>query len=190
MLIEPDLIASARQGEAAAWEGLVAQHQEAIFRLAYLLLGDADDAQDVAQETFIRAYQALDRFDASRPMRPWLLRIAANLAHNRRRSAGRYLSALQRAFRAEPPPPSPKPVEALTGQQMEAHSLWRAVRRLRSDEQQVVYLRYFLELPEADMAAALDIAPGTVKSRLHRTLKKLRAVIEADFPELQGAFRP
>lgn len=189
-MIEPDLIVSAQHGEAAAWEGLVAQHQEAVFRLAYLLLGDSDDAQDVAQEVFIRAYQALGRFDVSRPMRPWLLHIAANLARNRRRSVGRYVAALQRAFRAEPAQTGRAAVEALTGQKMEAESLWRAVRRLREPEQHVVYLRFFLELPEAEMAAALDIAPGTVKSRLHRALKHLRAVIETDFPELSRAFRP
>jgi RNA polymerase sigma-70 factor (ECF subfamily) len=190
-LIEPDLIVSAQHGEAAAWEDLVAQHQEAVFRLAYLLLGDSDDAQDVAQEAFIRAYHALDRFDVSRPMRPWLLHIAANLARNRRRSVGRYVAALQRAFRAEPGQTTGRAgVEAITGQKMESERLWQAVQRLREPEQHVIYLRYFLELPEADMAAALDIAPGTVKSRLHRALKRLRAVIETDFPELDRAFRP
>ena len=64
---------------AAAWTTLVGQQQEAVFRLAYLLLGDADEAQDVAQEAFIRAFRALHRFDPARPLRPWLLSITANL---------------------------------------------------------------------------------------------------------------
>jgi RNA polymerase sigma-70 factor, ECF subfamily len=67
---EASLILQARQGDGTVWEKLVAQHQEAVFRLAYLLLGDADEAEDVAQETFIRAYRALDRFDVQRPLRP------------------------------------------------------------------------------------------------------------------------
>ncbi|MBV9786854.1 MAG: hypothetical protein JOZ51_01680, partial [Chloroflexi bacterium] len=70
---QSDLIVRAQQGDGTAWEHLVRQHQDAVFRLAYLLLGDADDADDVAQETFIRAFGALDRFDPSRPLRPWLL---------------------------------------------------------------------------------------------------------------------
>ena len=77
---EADLIARARAGESAAWEALAREHQQAVFRLAYLILGDPADADDVAQEAFIRAYHALDRFDTSRAARPWLLSIAANLA--------------------------------------------------------------------------------------------------------------
>ena len=191
-MLEPELIASARQGEPAGWEALVQAHQEAVFRLAYLLLGDADDAQDVAQEAFIRAYRALERFDSTRPLRPWLLRITANLARNRRRSVGRYVAALQRALRAEPDPVSAfsaMPVEHATVQQLQAQELWQAVRRLNEPDREVVYLRFFLELPEAEMAAALGVAPGTVKSRLHRALKRLRAVVETDFPGLQERFR-
>ncbi len=190
-MLEPELIASARQGEQAGWDGLVQQHQAAVFRLAYLLLGDADDAQDVAQEAFIRAFGALERFDTARPLRPWLLRITANLARNRRRSVGRYVAALQRALRAEPEPAgatSAVYVEHATLQQIDAQQLWQAVRRLSPPDQEVVYLRFFLELPEAEIAAALDVAPGTVKSRLHRALKRLRSVVEADFPSLQERF--
>lgn len=185
-MIEPELLASARLGEAAGWEAIVGRNQEAVFRLAYLLLGDADEAQDVTQETFIRAYRALDRFDASRPMRPWLLRIAANLARNRSRAVGRYLAALGRALRAEPEPAGHSTVEAISVQELEAQALWQAVRRLARADQEVIYLRFFLELPESEMASALSVAPGTVKSRLHRALRRLRTVIEASDPGLRG----
>jgi RNA polymerase sigma-70 factor (ECF subfamily) len=142
----------------------------------------------VAQETFIRAYHALGRFDPARPLRPWLLRIAANLARNRRRALGRYLAALQRKLLAEPPAAEPGHVERLAAEQLEAQTLWQAVRRLGAADQEVIYLRFFLELPEAEMAAALEVAPGTVKSRLHRALKRLRAVIETDYPGLGEKF--
>ena len=184
-MTDTDLVLGAQQGAADAWEALLAQNQEGVFRLAYLLLGDADDAQDVAQEAFIRAYHALARFDPARPLRPWLLRITANLARNRRRALGRYLAALQRALLAEPRPTETAPVEALTTRQLAAQALWQAVRRLSPADQEAIYLRFFLELPEAEMAAALQVAPGTVKSRLHRALKRLRAVVEIEFPELQ-----
>ncbi|RPJ43239.1 MAG: RNA polymerase subunit sigma-24, partial [Chloroflexi bacterium] len=81
MTEEGDWVRAACQGDAQAWEQLVQIYQQPIFRLAYLLLGDADDAEDVAQETLIRAYRSLGSFDPSRPLRPWLLRITANLSH-------------------------------------------------------------------------------------------------------------
>src|SRR3954471_20314880 len=104
---EAELIARARQGSDPAWQALVGMHQTAIFRLAYLLLGDTDEAADVAQEAFIRAFHALARFDITRPLRPWLLRIAPNLAHNRRRSVRRYLAALRRQLAVAPAPYTP-----------------------------------------------------------------------------------
>jgi RNA polymerase sigma-70 factor (ECF subfamily) len=180
---EADLIASARQGDAAAWEALVSQYQEPVFRLAYLLLGDADEAEDAAQETFIRAFRALERFDTARPLRPWLLRITANLAHNQRRAAGRYLSALTRLFWT-----NLKPVDSTEDQsleQLESRAIWQAVRHLSAADQEAIYLRYFLDLPEAEMAAALGVAVGTVKSRLHRALNRLRGVVDKEFPLLR-----
>ena len=179
---ESTLVRRAATGEAEAWEPLVRTHQQAVFRLCYLLLGDPDEAEDVAQETFLRAWNYLRRFDPERPLRPWLLSIASNLASNRRRSAGRYVAALMRAFRNEPlAPPS---IEDRSARQMEASELWRAVQHLSLPDQQIVYLRYFLELSVAETAQALDVAEGTVKSRLSRALEKLRGIIQQDFPVL------
>lgn len=182
-MAQPDLITRARHGDEAAWETLVREHQQPLFRLAYLLLGDADEAEDVTQEAFVRAFHALHRFDLARPLRPWLLRIVANLARNRRRALGRYLAALLRAGRAEPEPTGS--IGEHSGQQWEAQQLWQAVRRLRPDDQQIIYLRYFLDLSEAETAAALAVAPGTVKSRLHRATSRLRQVVDAEFPALR-----
>lgn len=182
---ESDLITRARGGDGAAWESLVRQHQVAAFRLAYLLLGDTDDAEDVAQEALIRAFQTLDRFDPARPLRPWLLRITANLAHNRRRAVGRYLAALQRLVQAVPEPVAVANVPGEhVQQQEEAQALWQAVRRLKRADQEVIYLRYFLNLSVAETAEATGVAPGTVKSRLSRALDRLRGVVEREFPEL------
>ncbi len=180
---EPDIIDRARQGDEAAWELLVGEHQQDAFRLAYLFLGDAEDAEDVAQEAFIRAFRALDRFDTSRPFRPWLLSITANLARNRRRSAGRYFAALRRLVQSEPE--SVTPARTRDPRRWEAELLWQAVRRLQRKDQEIIYLRFFLELSVAETAQTLDIAPGTVKSRLHRALARLRGVIEREFPNLQ-----
>ena len=179
---EATLIRRAANGEAAAWEPLMLTHQEAVFRLAYLLLGDPDDAKDIAQETFLRAWHHLKHFDVSHPLRPWLLSIAANLSRNRLRSASRYLSALTRALHADPVPPAS--TEKKSAQRMQASELWEAVRSLNVPDQQIVYLRYFLDLSVTETAQVLQVAEGTVKSRLSRALEKLRLIIRQDFPAL------
>jgi RNA polymerase sigma-70 factor, ECF subfamily len=179
---ETTLILYAANGDAAAWEPLVLAHQEAVFRLSYLLLGDPDDAEDVAQETFLRAWNHLKRFDPARPLRPWLLSIASNLASNRRRSAGRYFAALTRAFRNEPA--ASTSTEEKSTRHLEASELWKAVQHLSVPDQQIIYLRYFLDLPVNETAEILQIADGTVKSRLSRALERLRGIIQKDFPVL------
>jgi len=179
---ESTLIRHASNGDPAAWEPLVLAHQEAVFRFCYLLLGDPDDAEDIAQETFLRAWNHLERFAPTRPLRPWLLSIASNLASNRRRSAGRYLAALIRAFRNEPAMSAS--LEERSAKRMEAHDLWKAVQNLSVPDQQIIYLRYFLDVSVADTAQALHVAEGTVKSRLSRALERLRGIIQQDFPVL------
>jgi RNA polymerase sigma-70 factor, ECF subfamily len=180
-LDEAALVRDAANGDTAAWESLVVIHQEAVFRLAYLLLGDPEDAKDVAQEAFLRAWKHLHSFDAERPLRPWLLRISANLARNHRRSAGRYFAALLRAFQEQP---IPERIEEQNAHSLQAHELWKAVQRLNELDQQIVYLRYFLDLPVAETAEVLNVPEGTVKSRLSRALEKLRNIIRQDFPLL------
>ena len=184
---EPELIRLARQGDSAAWETLARAHQEAAFRLAYLLLADADQAEDVAQEAFIRAFQKLDRFDLSRSFRPWLLGITANLARNRRRSFARYLAALQR-FKHEEIRQVSNNIEKKASRHMEAEALWGAIRRLSVEDQQVIYLRHFLNLSVSEAADTIGVAEGTVKSRLHRALIRLQDLIEAEYPELAEGF--
>src|SRR5690349_14101359 len=138
-MTEADLIGRARQGDEEAYESLVKAHQQAVFRLAYLLLGDQHDAEDVAQETFIQAFAALTRFDTTRPLRPWLMRITTNLAYNRRRAMGRYMAALRRLAHLDPELFEPGHLDHT---QQEAQELWQAVRRLERPDQEIIYLRY------------------------------------------------
>lgn len=175
------MIARARDSDPDAWAVLVRDHQEPVFRFAYLILGDRQDAEDVAQETMIRAYRALDRFDVTRPLRPWLLAIAGNTARNRLRSIGRYLNAIGKLFQQEPAAAPKIDSGALYAAK---DDLWEATRRLKEIDRQVIYLRYYLELSIEETALALGIPGGTVKSRLHRALARLRKLIESDYPEL------
>lgn len=178
---DDELISQARAGDGSAWERLVRANQEPVFRLAYLLLSDADEAEDVAQETFIRAHGALGRFSLGRPLRPWLLRIAANQARNRRRSLRRSLAALQRLFAL-----APAAVEFDESAGWERQTLWDAVRRLGPSDREVLYLRFQLDLAEAEAARVLGVPVGTVKSRTSRALARLRELIDRDFPALRA----
>ncbi|MFZ0544265.1 MAG: RNA polymerase sigma factor [Candidatus Promineifilaceae bacterium] len=181
---EAEWIGRAQNGDERAWEMLIGRHQTAAFRLAYLMVRDPADAEDVTQEAFVRAFLSLDRFERGRPFRPWLMAITANLARNRRRSLGRYLNNLRRLIEREPEPVQLHHYGEDLQARRQAQLLWQAVQQLNQKGQEVVYLRYFLEMSEAETAETLDIAPGTVKSRLHRALKQLRGVIERDFSEL------
>jgi len=180
---EAEAIHRAQQHDNEAWLALVTHHQTAVFRMAYLLLGNGDEAQDVAQETFLRAFRHLDRFDPARPLRPWLLQITKNLARNRRRSLRRYWAAWQRWWQADQLVATDS-VHPMTAP-IEAELLWRAVQRLARPDQEVIYLRYFLGMSVSETAATLGVAEGTIKSRHARALTRLRTVVMADFPELQ-----
>jgi RNA polymerase sigma-70 factor (ECF subfamily) len=169
----------AAEGDRSSWEQIVNKHQQAVFRLAYLKLGDADEAADITQETFIRAWQNIKRYDPAYSLQGWLLGIAINLARNRHRSLGRYWHYLSQYFqRRELWTDSKEPV----GDDKEL--LWQAVRQLPDEFQEIIYLRYFLEIPVRECAESLRIAPGTVKSRLSRALTALETLILQEYPEL------
>jgi RNA polymerase sigma-70 factor (ECF subfamily) len=180
---EREAVSLARNGDASAYAVLVQSNQEAAFRAAYLILRDAQAAEDVTQEGFIKAYQNLDRFRDEAAFRPWLLRIVTNLALNQVRSRGRRLSLLQRLGGG--PEPIEPPADAGISETEEARTVWLAINRLNQDDRLILYLRYFLEQSEDDMARVIGKAPGTVKSRLHRAGRRLREVIERDFPQLR-----
>ncbi len=182
---ERDLILRTRAGDDRAWQELMGLHQEAVFRLGYLILGDADAAADVAQETFLRAYHALHRFDLDRPLRPWLLRIASNHSKNWLRALGRYMNTLKRFADLEFTGRSERrPAERKLYSRQISTLTWEAIRKLDPTDQQIIFLRYFLDLPVAEAADALGVRPGTVKSRLHRALARLRRIIESEYSEL------
>jgi RNA polymerase sigma factor (sigma-70 family) len=172
-LEETELVRRARGGEVLAYEELVRRYQGIAHRTAYLITGQAAEAEDAAQQAFIKAYRALGRFDPDRPFRPWLLRIVGNEARNARRSTGRR-AAMELAGALQPEDPAPSPEqEAMVRERRE--SLLRVLGGLPEADRRVIALRYFLDLSEAEMAEILAVAPGTVKSRLSRALGRLRA---------------
>ena len=173
-LDESELVERARRGDLRAWESIVRIHQGISFRTAYLLTGSAVDAEEAVQDAFVKAYRALGRFRRGAALRPWLLRIVANEAHNRRRSAARRERLALRATQDRPGDAVPSPEAALLAGE-EREQLLAAVERLPDEQRDTVTCRYFLELSEEETATVLGVRRGTVKSRLARGLERLRA---------------
>jgi len=161
----------AQRGDAHAYEDLVRPHQEIAFRVAYVIVRNPSDAEDATQDALVKAWRALGRFRPDEPLRPWLLRIVANEARNRRRSAGRERVVMRAAASSGEAAPSPE--ETLLDQARRAELLG-ALDELPDAAREVLAYRYLLELSEEETAAALDVAIGTVKSRTSRALDRLK----------------
>jgi RNA polymerase sigma-70 factor (ECF subfamily) len=175
---DAELVMRARDGDAAAYERLVERHADVAFRVAFVLCRSAADAEEAAQDAFLKAHRALRRFRQGAPWRPWLLSIVANEARNRGRAAGRRTRLELRAAEAAPPAAGSPSSEAVVLIAERDAALRAALATMAEADREVLYLRYFLDLPEAEMAAVLGCRPGTVKSRLSRSLVRLRAVLE------------
>jgi RNA polymerase sigma factor (sigma-70 family) len=169
---EMAILARIRAGDSAAYGELVVLHAPMAKRTA-VFLGAGADADDVVQESFVKAYGALARFRDEAAFRPWLLRIVANETRNVVRSRSR------RSRREE----LAAPLDVVLDPAEEAVSLERrsqllaAVRALPSQYRLVVTCRYLLDLDEQETAVVLGCPRGTVKSRLHRALGRLRAAL-------------
>ena len=158
-----------------AYEELVRRHQGAALRTASLVLGGEAESEDAVQDAFVKAYAALGRFRAGAAFRPWILRIVANEARNRRRSARRRAGlALRLAQDRRPDDAAPSPEAAVLAGERRA-ALLEALAVLREEDRLVIGYRFFLDLGEAEMAEALGVPRGTVKSRLSRALGRLRS---------------
>src|SRR6478609_1128997 len=174
-LTEGELIALASDGDGDAYASLVRAHQDVAFRTAMLITQNAAEAEEAAQEAFVKAWRALPRFRAGEPWRPWLLTIVANEARNRRRSAGRRAALALRVTVDE----ADRSAEAAVIAGESRTALLEAISRLRDDDRLVLGCRYLLELTEAETAAALGVKQGTVKSRTSRALARLRGEVES-----------
>src|ERR1700736_2881589 len=175
---DPELFARAQRGNQAAYEEIVQRYQQIAFRTAYVITGSAADAEDAAQEGFVKAFRALGRFRAGADPRPWLLRIVANEARNRVRSSQRRYGLelrLAEGFRPGDAAPSPETAAVAAEDRLR---LLQLVNALGEEDRLVVTSRYFLELSSEETAAALGIPEGTVKSRLSRALARLRTKYE------------
>ena len=164
-------VRGAQAGSASDLEALFRAHWARAYRAAYLVVHDAAGAEDVAQEAFLAAVRALDRFDSSRPFGPWLHRIVVNRAIDWARAR-----ALRREVGADDavgaPAPEDRDVAARPSEDVLA-----ALASLTPDHRAVIVLRYLLEYSPGEISRILELPRGTVNSRLRRGLDSLQGLV-------------
>ena len=171
-------VRGAQAGSASDLEALFRTHWPRAYRAAYLVVHDAAGAEDVAQEAFLAAVRALDRFDARRPFGPWLHRIVVNRAIDWAR-----VRALRREVGAEEVVAGAPATEAEDVAARPSDDVLAALAALTPDHRAVIVLRYLLEYTPGEIARILDLPRGTVNSRLRRGLDALQGLVgEEDGP--------
>ena len=176
------LVRKAQQGDMDAYESLVRRYQQRVYALCRRLTGAHQSADDLAQETFIKAYFALARFDAQWPLYPWLRRIAVNSGLNYLKVRGRERSLEEGSLgkRAPSAAKGDDPEERLERAEFQAKLDW-AVESLPADQKSVFVLRFHESLSYEEISRTLDLPLGTVMSRLNRARQKLKDLL-ADTP--------
>jgi len=169
-LQETALISRARRGDKSAFGNLVRLHQRRVLRLVVGMTGDIDTAMDIVQDSFIRAYQALDRFEEGQPFYPWLSTIAVNLTLNHLKRSRREIGL--DPVKHEKVNGAANPVQKMQLNENEKR-LMAAVGELAEPYRAVFVLRHFEDLSYDEIARRLEISPGTVDSRLYRARRQL-----------------
>ena len=169
-MMEADLIVQIQSGNTKAFEGIMRTYSHRVYRAAYLFLRNVDDASDIVQEVFIRAYKHIATFDTSRPLYPWLHSITRNLCINKVKNMNSNNVSLPET---ELPGSILDPESALLKQE-EADAVLAAVRRLPDHFREIIELKHFQECSYAEIAEILSIPTGTVMSRLYNARMKLR----------------
>jgi RNA polymerase sigma-70 factor, ECF subfamily len=184
------LVRAAQRGDARALESLFRAHWAMAHRAAYLVVHDAAAAEDIAQEAFLAAVRALERFDRRRPFGPWLHRIVVNRAidHARARALRREVVLADPIGRADHSDAAAGSLAGPIGRSSSAEGIVEALAVLAPDQRAVVVLRHLLEYTPGEIAALLDLPRGTVNSRLRRGLDALgRALaMQQDDPRSPG----
>jgi RNA polymerase sigma-70 factor (ECF subfamily) len=173
--VEADLLAKARGGNLLAFEEIVKRYERRVYGIALRIVRRHEVADDVAQEAFMRAHQALESFDLERPFGPWICRITANLAINHVRSPEAREAPLPEGH-AETPAPGRGALDLVLEREAQ-EVLQRALLGLPAEQRAVFALRTFEELSYREIADALGISIGTVMSRLSRARERLREAL-------------
>ncbi len=173
--IDDELIRRCRAGEREPFRQLVERYGDLVFGTALQMTRDRSLAEDLTQDAFVNAWRGINGFRLGSPVRPWLLRILHNrvVSHQRRRLLD--LLPLPSAEHAPDHQPGPDVVLEMAEERSQMRA---ALDSLPHDQRRIVVLRYFSELSVPEIARATGLREGTVKSRLHRALERLRRTLE------------
>lgn len=168
-------ILQAQNGNDEAFTCLIEVYQTPVYNLCYRMLGESEAAEDAAQETFLRAYQNLLRYDRARPFATWLLSIAAHYCIDRLRRRRFTFIAIEDGESEEVSFPDPRATdpEAEAERRQEQEQLHAILRRLDATDRAAVILRYWYDFSEAEIAESLHLTIPAVKSRLHRARRQM-----------------
>jgi RNA polymerase sigma-70 factor, ECF subfamily len=194
-LIEHEVLGRARRGDPAAFKEIVSEYQARIYRTVVGITGDPEDARDVTQEVFLKAFEALGSFKGDSSLHTWLYRIAVNLCIDQLRSRRKrvLIADLTGAEEEEPPAheklPDAGAEDPLAGiiRREKARLIERALLAVSPDHRSIIILREVEDLSYEEIAAVLGIGLGTVMSRLHYARARLRAVLESFVKEGEGS---
>ena len=164
---EDALVAAARGGDTRAFGSLVDAYGTAVFNLALRMIGNREDARDLAQNVFVKAYEKLDTFDGRSRLFSWMYRIAINESLNWRSRRRHQVELDERLESSEPLP------EERAAASEEEEMVQRAMMDLTPEYRQVIVLRHFLDLSHVEMGSVLHLPEKTVKSRLHTARARL-----------------
>ena len=181
-MADSDLITRAAGGDPTAFQAIVEQHRSMVYRIAYQFAGNHHDAEDIAQDVFIKVYRSLDRFRQDAQLTSWLYRIAMNacIDHRRRHAAAASAPYGEEAEQKllNTPEQTPGPEErAYAGELGEV--LQGEIARLPQGQRVVFIMRHHQGLKLCEIAEALGLAEGTVKRQLHAAVHRLRHALSA-----------
>ncbi len=176
---EPEAIRQLQRGDIGGLEILVRRYQQPALKAVFLVSRDYALAEDIVQAAFLRAYERIDQFDASRPFGPWFLRSVVNdalMAVTRRRHVSLdMVTATEPALQRQAGPALDDRLLAAERQE----EVWAALEQLAPAQRAAVVLRYFLGYSDADLARRLEVPAGTIRRRLYDARRRLRQILPA-----------
>lgn len=176
---ESEWLILAQDGDDSAFTQLVERYQNPVYNLCYRMLGDPREAEDAAQESFWRAYQAIRRYDRSRPFATWLLSITAHYCIDLQRKRRLPTMEIEDWMEEVLPDHTPDP-ERMTGEKEEKERIQKMLAELNPQDRAAIVLRYWYEFSEEEISQSLQLSVSAVKSRLHRARLKFAALYQAE----------